>query len=117
MPGTGQFGLFKLGTANSEVTLPALTEFREDPVRQGFVHTLLNGKARADEFGERKHFFLAWEGLTSTEYATVESAWNASGVLTLLTPDGSYTVCRGNHGPKEVSHTGYYSTNIELEES
>lgn len=115
-PGTGTFGVFKLGPSGNLVTLPELNEFHVDPVTQGSVHVLLNGKARADEFGRRKHFYLGWEGLTDNELATIESAWETDGAMTFQTHDADYTVCRANHAPIIYDNTGWISTSIELEE-
>lgn len=117
MAGTGTFGLMKLGTSGAEVTLPEVTAFHEDPIRQGGIHLLLNGKARKDELGTRKHFFLEWSGITEEEYATIQAAWNATEPLRFIDHIETYNVVRGNHGIKTYNEVGFISTSIELEET
>lgn len=99
------------------VTLPELTEYHFDPVRQGGTHILLNGKAREDLFGTRRHFYLGWEGLDETEWSTIETAFDSAEPLLFQTHNEDISVVRGNHGSKTYDVVGNIKTNIELEES
>jgi|PlaIllAssembly_1097288.scaffolds.fasta_scaffold13373_2 hypothetical protein len=115
--GTGVFGVFKLGNVVRLFTLPELTEFRIDPVRQGGMHILLGGKAREDVFGDRRHFYLGWEGLTEAEWDIIEMAYNVSDPLLFRMHNDDCYVVRANHGPKEYDTVGNIKTSIQLDES
>ena len=115
--GTGTFGEFRLGAAGSEIILPDLNEYHIDRVIQGGIHILLNGKARADEIGQRKHFYLAWRGLTTAEADQIDSVFYATAPLVFMDKDDAYLVVRGNHAPRVFDTVGYVSFNVELEET
>ena len=116
MPGTGEFGVFKLGLSGALVTLPELSEFHSEPVLQGGMHTLLNGKARTDDFGSRRHFFLGWKFITEAEADIIDAAVFQNGQLVFEDATRTLNVVRGNHSPWTYNLNGTVNGNLELDE-
>jgi hypothetical protein len=111
------FGTFKIGAHDAEASLPEPTAFRHDPVRQSGLHTILNGKTREDTFGIREHFYLAWTGLTLTEYASLVSLVRGTWPLSFVCHLGQYSVNLANFEPGDHSLGGYVSCAMELDEA
>jgi hypothetical protein len=117
MAGTGTFGTFKLGVPSSEATLPSATAYHKEKIKQGGNHILLNGRSRADDFGDRYHFYLGWQGLTEAEADAIESAFYAAGVLSFMDHVDTYSVVRANISPRDYDAVGWVTMNLELEQT